>query len=602
VTPPERIRNFCIIAHIDHGKSTLADRLIEQTGTVQKRDIQAQMLDDMELERERGITIKAKAVSMHYRANDGQDYLLNLIDTPGHVDFSYEVEKSMQACEGALLLVDASQGVEAQTVANAHLAELAKLEMVGVMNKTDLPHARPDEIAMQIENSICIPAEEVLSCSAKTGVGVDTILEAIVERVPPPKGKPDAKLQALIFDSYFDDYRGVIVYVRVVNGVLRKRDKIFMPGTGSKYEVLEIGHLSPQMVPCEQLAAGEVGYVISNIKSLGDVVVGDSILIDKGERGDPLPGFRIPKPMVFCGLYPTNPGDFDDLRKALEKLSLNDSSFTYDPETSEALGFGFRCGFLGLLHMQIVQERLEREEDMDLVQTAPNVVYNVRTRDGETTEIHRPGDLPDGSQIDALLEPIVNLSVMVPTEYIGAVMKLAIERRGRYTNTEVVGENRQMLHFEIPLSEIIYDFHDTLKSVTRGYGTMDYEILEYRESDLVPLRILVNAEEVDALCTIVHRESAQRRGRKIIEKLRSEIPRQMFQIPLQAAVYGTIVARENIRALAKNVTAKCYGGDISRKRKLLEKQKEGKKRMKMVGNVEIPQKAFLVVLSSGDEK
>ncbi len=602
MTAPELIRNFCIIAHIDHGKSTLADRLMEATGTVAPREMREQLLDDMDLERERGITIKAKAVSMLHKGKDGKEYRLNLIDTPGHVDFSYEVEKSMQACEGALLLVDASQGVEAQTVANAHLAENAELEMIPVLNKVDLPHARPDEIAMQIENAVCLPAEDMLPCSAKTGVGVPAILDAIIDHVPAPTGDPNGKLQGLIFDSYFDDYRGVVIYCRIMNGVLKRRDKILMPGTESSYEVLEIGRLTPKMQPCDQLAAGEVGYVISNIKSLQDVVVGDSILLNRADRAAALPGFRHPKPMVWCGLYPTSAGDFENLRKALEKLSLNDSSFTFEPETSEALGFGFRCGFLGLLHMNIIQERLEREEDMDLVQTAPNVVYRIRLRDESEVEIHSPADLPDATYIDAFLEPVVHLTVMVPTDYIGAVMKLAIEKRGKYTNTEVVGENRQMLHFEIPLSEIIYDFHDTLKSVTRGYGTMDYELIDYRSGNLVPLRILVNAQEVDALCTIIHKDDAQRKGRKIIEKLRREIPRQMFKIPLQAAIYGTIVAREDISALSKNVTAKCYGGDISRKRKLLEKQKAGKKRMKMVGNVEIPQKAFLVVLQSGEDK
>ncbi|MAE77873.1 MAG: elongation factor 4 [Planctomycetes bacterium] len=596
----QRIRNFSIIAHIDHGKSTLADRLMELTGTVTAREMQAQLLDDMELERERGITIKAKAVSMHYTAKDGNRYLLNLIDTPGHVDFSYEVEKSLEACEGALLLVDASQGVEAQTVANAHLAEVAGLAMIPVLNKVDLPTAQPDEAAMEIENAICLPAEDCLHCSAKTGVGVDDVLEAIVERVPPPEGQSEAPLQALIFDSFFDDYRGVVIYCRIVNGTLEKRQRIWMPGTKTAYEVLEVGHMKPAMQPRDKLSAGEVGYLISNIKRLDDVVVGDSILIEKGERAEPLPGFKRPKPMVFCGLFPTNAGDFDDLRKALDKLKLNDSSFSYEPESSDALGFGYRCGFLGLLHMAIVQERLEREDNMDLVQTAPTVVYQIQLDDGSEREVHSPSELPDGSQIRAMLEPIVKLSIMIPAESIGSVMRLATDRRGRYVTTEVIGHNRQMLTFEIPLAEIIYDFHDKLKSVTRGYGTMDYELIEYRQGNLVPLRVMVNGEDVDALCTIVHRDDAERRGREVIQALRKEIPRQMFQIPIQAAIYGKIVARENIRALSKNVTAKCYGGDISRKRKLWEKQKKGKKRMKMVGNVEIPQKAFLAVLKSDD--
>ncbi|MEZ5989525.1 MAG: translation elongation factor 4 [Planctomycetota bacterium] len=599
--PQDRIRNFCIIAHIDHGKSTLADRLLERTGTVSAREMHEQVLDDMELERERGITIKAKAVTMRYTAADGQAYLLNLIDTPGHVDFSYEVEKSLQACEGALLLVDASQGVEAQTVANAHLAEQARLEMIPVLNKVDLQSARPEEVAMEIENTVCLAAEDALHVSAKTGVGVDGILEAIVARVPPPHGRPEGDPRALVFDSVFDDYRGVILYVRVVDGTLERRQRIFMKGTKTTYEVLEVGHMSPRMVASERLTTGQVGYVICNIKRLQDVVVGDTLVLDKKRETPALPGFRVPKAMVFCGLYPTNPGDFEDLRKALEKLSLNDSSFSFEPETSDALGFGFRCGFLGLLHMNIVQERLEREEDIDLVQTAPTVVYRVRLAKGDLKEIHSPSELPDPTLIEGLLEPFVSLAVMVPTEAIGPLMQLATDKRGRYVNTEIVGQNRQMLHFEIPLAEIIYDFHDKLKSVTRGYGTMDYELLDYREGDLVPLRIMVNGQDVDALCTIIHRSTAERKGRKIIEKLRSEIPRQLFKIPLQAAVFGRIVARENIAPVRKDVTAKCYGGDISRKRKLLEKQKEGKKRMKMVGNVEIPQKAFLSVLRAGDE-
>ncbi len=600
--PLSRIRNFCIVAHIDHGKSTLADRLMEQTETVSKREMQEQLLDDMELERERGITIKAKAVTMEYKAQDGLTYQLNLIDTPGHVDFSYEVEKSLKACEGALLLVDASQGVEAQTVANAHLADQAGLKLIPVLNKVDLQHARPDEVAMEIENTLCLFAEDARRCSAKSGIGIPDILEAIVKEIPAPKGDPEGLLQGLIFDSFFDDYRGVIIYARIMSGRLTKKQKVHLPGTNSTYEILEIGKLKPNMIPTEELAAGEVGYVICNIKTLKDVVIGDSILGEKEPRAKALPGFRIPKPMVFCGLYPTSPGDFEDLRKALDKLALNDSSFTYEPETSDALGFGFRCGFLGLLHMNIVQERLEREEDMDLVQTAPTVVYRIKLLSGKTIEINSPSELPDQAQIETFLEPIVKLSIMVPTDAIGSIMKLMTDRRGRYVNTEIVGQDRQMLHFEVPLAEIIYDFHDRLKSVTRGYGTMDYEFLEYRPSQLVPLRILVNGNEVDALYTIVHRDEAQRRGRKIIEKLRREIPRQLFQIPLQAAVGGKIVARENIRALSKNVTAKCYGGDISRKRKLWEKQKEGKKRMKMVGNVEIPQKAFLSVLKSDDDK
>ena len=599
MTEISRIRNFSIIAHVDHGKSTLADRLLELTQTVDKRQMKEQLLDDMELERERGITIKARSVAMRYHAADGHTYLFNLIDTPGHVDFNYEVLKSLQACEGALLLVDASQGVEAQTVVNALLAEQAKLAVVPVLNKIDLPHARPDEVATEVEDAICLPAEDAIAVSAKSGLNCEKLLEAIVAKIPPPTGKVENKLQALIFDAIYDDYRGVVIYMRVREGSVKKGDTIRMLMTGKVYEVLEIGRLSPRMVPENQLHAGEVGYLVANIKTLGDVKVGDTITHDKeSQRAAPVPGFKDPKPMVFCGFYPTNSGDFDDLRKALGKLQLNDSSFSFEPETSDALGFGFRCGFLGLLHMEIIQQRLEREEDMDLVQTAPNVTYRIVLRDREELEVRSPSEMPDPSRIEAYKEPIVEVRIVVPTECIGAVMKLATDRRGVYEKTEYYGSQRVMITFAMPFSEIIFDFHDRLKSATRGFGTMDYEIRGYEEADLVKVRILVSGNEVDALSFLCHRAVADTRGRKILNKLRSEIPRHMFEVALQAAVGGKIIARETIRALSKNVTAKCYGGDITRKRKLLEKQKAGKRRMRQVGSVDIPQKAFLSVLGS----
>ena len=602
MTDIKLIRNFSIIAHVDHGKSTLADRLLELTKTVEKRQMREQMLDDMELERERGITIKARAVAMRYKHDDGKTYLLNLIDTPGHVDFNYEVQKSLQACEGALLLVDASQGVEAQTVVNALLAEQAKLAIVPVLNKIDLPHARPDEVATEIEDALCLAAEDAMPVSAKSGLGCEKLLHAIVDKIPSPKGDPDGKLRSLIFDAKYDDYRGVVIYMRIKEGRIRKGDLVHMCATGTSHEVLELGRLAPEMVAERELHAGEVGYLICNIKRLGDVKIGDTITHDKeSERASPLPGFKDPKPMVFCGFYPTNTSDFEALRHSLEKLRLNDSSFTYEPETSEALGFGFRCGFLGLLHMEIIQQRLEREEDMDIVQTAPNVTYHLVLGDGSEVEVKSPAEMPDPSHIQAYKEPIVELRIVVPTESIGVVMKLATDRRGVYEKTEYYGSQRVMISFRVPFSEIIFDFHDRLKSATRGYGTMDYELKGFEESDLVKVRILVSNNEVDALSFLCHRTVAESRGRKILQKLRGEIPRHLFEVALQAAIGGKIIARENIRALAKNVLAKCYGGDVTRKRKLLEKQKKGKKRMKQVGNVEIPQSAFLSVLSSGDE-
>ena len=601
MTDPSLIRNFSIIAHVDHGKSTLADRLLELTGTVEKRAMKQQLLDNMDIERERGITIKARAVSMTYKADDGQKYQLNLIDTPGHVDFNYEVLKSLQACEGALLLVDASQGVEAQTVVNAHLAEQADLAVIPVLNKMDLPHARPEHVAMQVEDAICLPAEDAIAVSAKTGLQCELVLEAIIKQIPPPTGDPSGKLQALMFDAVYNDYRGVVIYVRVMHGTVKKGDEIIMLGTDKEHEVLEVGQLRPDMVATPELAAGEVGYIVANIKTLADVIVGDTVTHkDEKIRGEMLPGFKEAKPMVYCGFYPTVPSEFDNLRKSLEKVRINDSSFTFEPETSDALGFGFRCGFLGLLHMEVIQQRLEREEDMDIVQTAPSVRYKIKLTTGEMVEIHSPSDLPEGNFIEEYLEPITRVNIVVPSEFIGAVMKICTERRGIYLSTDYYGKERVMLGFRIPFSEIIFDFHDQLKSLTRGYGTMDYEVEGFEGSNLVKVRILVSGEEVDALSFLTHKDNSEERGRKILKQLRKEIPRHQFEVALQAAIGGKFIARENISAMRKDVTAKCYGGDISRKRKLLEKQKKGKKRMRMVGSVEIPQKAFLSVLRSDD--
>ncbi|MBI3820802.1 MAG: elongation factor 4 [Planctomycetes bacterium] len=594
------IRNFCIIAHIDHGKSTLADRFLELTGTIEKRDMREQTLDGMDLERERGITIKAKAVMMQYKQS-GVDYKLNMIDTPGHVDFAYEVMKSLQACEGALLLVDSSQGVEAQTVANAHLAVNAGLTIIPVQNKIDLPHSHPDEVDLEIENSLALPKEDCVRISAKTGQNVEELLRTIIAKIPPPTGDPDKPLRALIFDSVYDDYVGVIVYVRVIDGRIKKRDKIIMLGTNRTHEVIEIGVFKPKRTPGEMLEAGEVGYIISGIRRLQDVKIGDTVTSDKGERAASLPGYVEPKPMVFCGLYPTNHSDYESLREALDKLALNDASFTYEPETSEALGFGFRCGFLGLLHMDVVQERIERESGIDIITTAPSVGYEVLLNSGKSVRVRSAAEVPDPSTFSEFREPIVRLSLLIPSEAIGPLMTLCVERRGEYVKTDYLSPTRALLVFDMPLAEILFDFYDKLKSATRGYGTMDYELHGYRAADLVKCKILVGGQEVDALSTIVERTQAERRGRAVLLKLRKEIPRHLFEVVLQAAIGGKIIARESIRPLMKNVIAKCYGGDISRKRKLLEKQKEGKKRMKSVGNVEIPQQAFLAVLQTDDE-
>lgn len=595
------IRNFSIVAHIDHGKSTLADRMLEITGAVQKREMRAQLLDDMELERERGITIKARAVTIHHE-KDGERYQLNLIDTPGHVDFHYEVQKSLQACEGAILLVDASQGVQAQSVANAYLAIDNELEIIPVLNKVDLAHARPDEIAEEIENSIGIEATDALHVSAKTGKGVEAVLDQVIDCVPPPTGNPNDPLRALIFDAVYDEYRGVIVYLRVVDGTLKKRDRIIMMGTEKVFEAIEIGRFEPKMKSRDVLQAGEVGYFISNIKALGDVRIGDTMAIHKGEEVEMLPGYEEPQHMVFADFYPTNPGDFEPLREALETLSLSDSSFSFEPDTSEALGFGFRCGFLGLLHMEIVQQRLEREHDIDMIQTAPSVTYRIQLADGSERDIHSPGELPSADKFEKLLEPIVRASILIPAEFIGAMMTIANDHRGSYVRQEHLSTTRVQLIYDIPLGEIIFDFYDKLKSSTRGYGTLNYELIGFKADDLVKMSIMVGGNEVDALSSICHRTQAESRGRVILKKLRKEIPRHMFEVALQAAIGARVIARESIAALRKDVTAKCYGGDISRKRKLLEKQKEGKRRMRSIGNVDIPQKAFLTVLGSEEPK
>lgn len=596
----ERIRNFSIIAHIDHGKSTLADRLIEATGTMQKRDMSDQVLDNMELERERGITIKAQTVRLKYTASDGKEYRLNLIDTPGHVDFTYEVSRSLAACEGALLVVDASQGVEAQTLSNVYLALDNDLEIVPVINKIDLPSAEPERVKEEIEEAIGLDASEAILCSAKTGEGIDDILEAIVNKIPAPEGESSKPLQALIFDSYFDSYKGAVAHVRIFDGAVKKGDKLKLIATGKEFEATEIGYFSPSMVEVDKLEAGEVGYICGSLKDVRDVRVGDTITtVEKPAQA--LSGYRAPVPMVFCGLYPTDSADYDNLKDALEKLQLNDAALVYEPETSAALGFGFRCGFLGLLHMDVIQERLEREYKLKLVTTAPSVVYKVTKTDDEVLTVDNPAALPPATEIKFIEEPIVKATVIVPSDYIGAVMELCRDKRGTYKSMDYIDKTRVMITYEIPLNEIIYDFFDKLKSMTRGYASLDYELAGYNESDLVKLDVLLNGDMVDALSAIVHKTRAARVGRALALKLKRLIPEQLFDIPVQAAIGGRIIARETVKARRKDVLAKCYGGDVSRKRKLLEKQKEGKKRMKAVGSVELPQEAFMAVLKVGDE-
>ncbi|MFN3597761.1 MAG: translation elongation factor 4 [Rubricoccaceae bacterium] len=595
-----RIRNFCIIAHIDHGKSTLADRLLEATGTLSSREMQEQVLDSMDLERERGITIKSHAIRMAYTAADGEEYVLNLIDTPGHVDFTYEVSRALQACEGAILVVDAAQGIEAQTISNLYLALGSDLEIIPVLNKVDLPSAEPELVAQSVTDLIGGDPAEVLHVSAKTGQGVPEVLEAIVRRVPPPKGDPEAPLQALIFDSTFDTYRGSIVYVRVVEGTLRRGDPILFMATDRRYNAEEIGHLKLGMHAVDALRPGEVGYVIGSVKDVKDTRVGDTLTHARRPAEAPLPGFRDVKPMVFSGLYPTDSDDFEDLRASLDRLQLNDAALTYEPETSAALGFGFRVGFLGMLHMEVVQERLDREFNLDIVTTMPNVRYTVQLTDGEEVEVENPSEMPDTARIAEIREPYVKAQIITPTEYVGALMKLCQERRGTYVTQEYLTQDRVDLQYELPLAEIVFDFYDRLKSVSRGYASFDYDFIGERPSKLVKLDVLLNGDPVDALSTIVHRDKAYEMGRRLTQKLRELIPRQMFDVAIQSAIGSKVIARETVKALRKDVTAKCYGGDISRKRKLLEKQKEGKKRMKQVGAVEVPQEAFLAVLSMTD--
>ena len=597
----DHIRNFCIIAHIDHGKSTLADRILELTKVVSQREARQQYLDKMDLERERGITIKAQTVRIPYVAANGEEYELNLIDTPGHVDFNYEVSRSLAACEGALLVVDATQGVEAQTLANVYLALDHDHEIVPVLNKIDLPSAEVDRVKEEIEEAIGLDCTDALPVSAKTGLGVDAVLEAIVNRLPAPGGDLDAPLKALIFDSWYDSFEGVVVLFRVVDGRVKLGDMVRLMSTGKEYEVLRLGVFSPEATDVKELHAGEVGFLCGSIKSLGDARVGDTITLAANPATEPVPGFKEVKPMVFCGLYPSESDDYENLKAALEKLQLNDAAFSWEPETSQALGFGFRCGFLGLLHMEIIQERLEREFQVDLIATAPSVIYRVETTDGKATEIDNPSKLPDPGRITNLYEPYVRIDIHVPSEFVGNVMKLCEEKRGIQKNMGYLAQNRVIITYELPFAEIVFDFFDRLKSATRGYASMDYEVVDYRASNLVRLDILLNGEAVDALAVIVHKDKAYAYGRALALKLKRTIPRQMFEVAIQAAIGQKVIARETISALRKNVTAKCYGGDITRKRKLLEKQKEGKKRMKRMGNVELPQEAFLAALQVGDE-
>ncbi len=596
----KKIRNFSIIAHIDHGKSTLADRLIEQTGLISQREMQDQILDNMDLERERGITIKLQSIKLAYKAKDGEEYYLNLIDTPGHVDFTYEVSRSLAACEGAILVVDAAQGIEAQTLANVYLALEQDLEIIPVINKIDLPSARPDEIKQEIEDIIGLDASDAPLISAKEGLNIIDVLEAIVQKVPSPTEDEDAPLKALIFDSYYDNYKGVIAYIRVVEGSLKKGMKIKMMATNKTFEVVEVGVVSPGPIPLAELKAGDVGYVAASIKDVKHCRVGDTITDAENPTSEPLPGYRKVTPMVYCGIYPAEGQKYEDVRDALEKLQVNDAALVFEPETSVALGFGFRCGFLGLLHMEIVQERLEREFDLDMVTTAPSVIYRITKTDGEVVMIQNPANLPKPQEISIMEEPIVKANIMVPTQYTGIVMELCQDRRGDMKNMEYIDDTRVNIHYELPLNEVIYDFFDALKSKTKGYGSLDYELLGYRQSNLVKLDILINGEQIDALSFIVHDSKAYGRGKAMCEKLKDEIPRHQFPVPLQAAIGQKIIARETIKALRKDVLAKCYGGDITRKKKLLEKQKEGKKRMRQVGNVEVPQKAFMSVLKLDD--
>ena len=596
-----KIRNFCIVAHIDHGKSTLADRLLELTGEVSERDMEEQLLDNMDLERERGITIKAHAVTLKYKRDDGEIYTLNLIDTPGHVDFNYEVSRSLAACEGAILIVDASQGIEAQTIANTYLAIDHDLEVVPVINKIDLPSAQPEMVINEIEDVIGIPAEDAPQVSAKTGLNVESVLEEIVEKIPSPTGDENAPLKALIFDSYYDSYKGVIVYVRIKEGTVKSGDRIRMMATGAEFDVVEVGVMHPAgLVPNKGLAAGDVGYIAASIKNIQDTRVGDTITTVKNAAAEPLPGYKKVNPMVYSGIYPADGAQYEDLKDALSKLQLNDAALMFEPETSVALGFGFRCGFLGLLHMEIIQERLEREYNLDLVTTAPSVIYKVYKTNGEMVWVDNPTNLPDPAEIDYMEEPMVKATIMVPKDYVGNVMELCQERRGIYKDMTYMDASRAEIFYELPLNEIIYDFFDALKSRTKGYASFDYELCGYTRSNLVKLDILLNGEMVDALSFIVHKDSAYSRGRKMAEKLKEAIPRQLFEVPIQAAVGSKIIARETVRAMRKDVLAKCYGGDITRKKKLLEKQKEGKKRMRQVGSVEVPQEAFMSVLKLDD--
>ncbi len=598
-----RIRNFCIVAHIDHGKSTLADRIIEKTGLLTSREMQDQVLDNMELERERGITIKAQAVRAIYKARDGEEYILNMIDTPGHVDFNYEVSRSLAACDGAILVVDAAQGIEAQTLANVYLALDHDLEVFPVINKIDLPSAQPERVMEEIEDVIGLEAHDAPLISAKNGINIEEVLEQIVKKIPAPKGSPENPLQALIFDSVYDSYKGVIIFCRIMEGRVRKGTMIRMMATGAKQEVVEVGYFGAgQFIPCEELSAGMVGYITASIKNLRETSVGDTVTDDARPCAAPLPGYKKVQSMVFCGMYPADGAKYPDLRDALEKLKLNDASLQYEPETSVALGFGFRCGFLGLLHLEIIQERLEREYNLDLVTTAPSVIYKVHKTNGEVIDLTNPTNMPDPSEIEYMEEPVVSAEIMVTSEYIGSIMELCQERRGRYLGMEYIEASRALLKYELPLNEIIYDFFDALKSRSRGYASFDYDLKGYEQAKLVKLDILINREEVDALSFIVHADSAYERGRKMCEKLKDEIPRHLFEIPIQAAIGGKIIARETVKAMRKDVLAKCYGGDITRKKKLLEKQKEGKKRMRQIGSVEVPQKAFMSVLKLDDKK